>query len=127
MDDPTTQFCTSWFVIQVANVGVALFISSWNQHPIPGMIFFFIKDIQGHTTILYSCSGRKNGMPRGIPDSLMMRDNRAKRIDVNILPSPDEAVHMYVADGGTLTDSGPFGTDPITEYERLPNTRDFIL
>ena len=55
-------------------------------------------------------------MPRGIPDSLMVRDNRAKRIDVNILPPPDEAVRMYVNDGGTLTDSGPFGTDPIADY-----------
>ena len=35
MDAPIDQYCTSWFSIQVANVGVSLFMSSWNQHPIP--------------------------------------------------------------------------------------------
>ena len=31
------KYCISWFVMQVCNVGAALFISSWNAHPIPGM------------------------------------------------------------------------------------------
>lgn len=38
MDDPVHQYCTSWFSIQVANVGVSLFMSSWNQHPIPSKL-----------------------------------------------------------------------------------------
>ena len=35
--DPISCYCTSFVVIQVANVGISLFISSWNNHPIPGM------------------------------------------------------------------------------------------
>ena len=40
MDDPTDLYCMSWFSIQVANVGVSLFISSWNQHPIPSKLSY---------------------------------------------------------------------------------------
>ena len=36
MDDPTTQFCVSSFLMQIINVGVSNFVSSWNAHPIPG-------------------------------------------------------------------------------------------
>ena len=35
--DPISCYCTSFVVIQVANVGISLFISSWNNHTIPGM------------------------------------------------------------------------------------------
>ena len=35
--DPISCYCTSFVVIQVANVGISLFISSWNNHPIPGV------------------------------------------------------------------------------------------
>ena len=38
LDDPTEQFCRSWFSIEVANVGIAL-VSSWNQHPIPSNFY----------------------------------------------------------------------------------------
>ena len=36
IDDPTTQFCISSFLMQITNVGVRSFVSSWNAHPIPG-------------------------------------------------------------------------------------------
>lgn len=42
MDAPIDQYCTSWFSIQVANVGISLFMSSWNQHPIPNKLIFAI-------------------------------------------------------------------------------------
>ena len=37
LDDEMQAFCVSWFAIRVAAVGVQLFVSSWNEHPIPGM------------------------------------------------------------------------------------------
>ncbi len=40
LDDPLHCHCVSWFSINVANVGLSLFISSWNDHPIPGAILF---------------------------------------------------------------------------------------
>lgn len=36
MDSPVDQFCTSWFALHVANIGVAHTVQSWNEHPIPG-------------------------------------------------------------------------------------------
>ena len=36
IDNPSDRFCTSWYTLNVANVGVSLFISSWNEHRIPG-------------------------------------------------------------------------------------------
>lgn len=35
IDDPMCQFCVSWYTIHVANIGNGLFVSSWNEHPIP--------------------------------------------------------------------------------------------
>ena len=32
-----TDYCISWFVIQVANIAVTRMIASWNNHPIPGV------------------------------------------------------------------------------------------
>lgn len=36
MDCPHTKYCVSWFTIRVANVGTAIAVHSWNNHPIPG-------------------------------------------------------------------------------------------
>ena len=41
MDSSTDQFCISWFTLQVANVGAAQAVQSWNEHPIPGMLHRF--------------------------------------------------------------------------------------
>ena len=51
-------------------------------------------------------------MPRGIPDILMMRNNKAQKINMSLLPSPELAVQMYTNAGGNLTES--FGNDPIS-------------
>ena len=132
MDDSTTQFCTSWFTIKVADVGVNIFLSSWNQHPIPGvfvcacvymcvcgggvcihvcMCLYFLLN-----QIVYNNSGRKHGMSRRVPDMAMMVDNRVKSIDVGILPTPEEAVQMYENAGGSITDPGCFGIDPLAQH-----------
>ena len=52
-------------------------------------------------------------MPRGIPNQLMLADNRAKKLDPRILPTPAEAVRMYEEHGGHLTEEGHFGRDPL--------------
>ena len=38
MDNDHVKFCISWFCIRVANVhvGTTSFVSSWNEHQIPG-------------------------------------------------------------------------------------------
>ena len=37
MDDNHVQYCVSWFSMRVANIGTKLFVSSWNEHRIPGI------------------------------------------------------------------------------------------
>lgn len=46
MDNPTHQYCVSTLSINVAQVGVLLFIDSWNNHPIPGENLIFISTNQ---------------------------------------------------------------------------------
>lgn len=35
LDNDMEKYCVSWFTIHTAAVGVELFVSSWNEHPIP--------------------------------------------------------------------------------------------
>lgn len=37
-DDPLHQYCCSWLVVQVANIGLNRFIAAWNSHRIPGVL-----------------------------------------------------------------------------------------
>ena len=38
MENNHIKFCVSWFTMRVANIGTRLFVSSWNEHRIPGKI-----------------------------------------------------------------------------------------
>ena len=53
-------------------------------------------------------------MPRGVPNVLMTRNNRVKRISVSLLPSPETAVQLYHQHGGRLSDPRLFGEDPLS-------------
>ena len=35
MNDQMCRFSVSWYTLRVANIGIGLLISSWNEHPIP--------------------------------------------------------------------------------------------
>ena len=54
---------------------------------------------------------------------MMDLDNRAKRIDLDLLPSTAEAVHQYIANGGTISDSCSFGTDLLQDIPSLKAIR----
>ena len=120
-DTPHCMYCTSWFTIQVATIGIQRFLQAWNNHPIPGTIafvyihvcvFFVVYTIVIVISLL--CSGKKNGMPRGVPNVLMNKDNRAKKVHPGVLPSPDAAVQQYSASGGRISDPLTFGVDPLS-------------
>ena len=52
-------------------------------------------------------------MKRGVPDTLMNYDNRAKKIDPRLLPTLSEAVSQYTSVAGCLSDPCQFGADPL--------------
>ena len=52
-------------------------------------------------------------MPRGIPNQLMLADNRTKKLDPRVIPLPAEAVRMYEAHGGHITEESHSGQDPL--------------
>lgn len=41
LDDDACKYCISWLTINVATVGVSLFVTSWNEHPIPGKYIMY--------------------------------------------------------------------------------------
>lgn len=55
LDDSASQFCISWFTLQVLNVAIAAFITSWNAHPVPGMFSFCVRCCHMHTFSLIIC------------------------------------------------------------------------
>lgn len=51
-------------------------------------------------------------MKRGIPNVVMNLDNRAKKINPELLPSVEEAVEQY---DGVISQPCSFGTDPLQQ------------
>lgn len=51
-------------------------------------------------------------MPSHVPDVVMRRNNRVKRI-MTRLPGPAEAISMYQGSGGRISDGAQFGQDPL--------------
>lgn len=39
MDNPLHLYSVSWFSIEVASVGIQLFVKAWNHHTIPGTYY----------------------------------------------------------------------------------------
>ena len=49
-----------------------------------------------------------------MPNVMMLRDIRARRIDPAVIPTVNDAVASYRAQGGHLTDPDELGVDPIS-------------
>ena len=52
-------------------------------------------------------------MQRGIPNRLMLTDDRTKKLGNSRLPTPTQAIYMYRANGGHITEESNFGEDPL--------------
>ncbi len=66
-----------------------------------------------HVCVINGVKGRRRGMQRGIPNHLMLSNNRAARVDVSLLPSVSEAKREYIEIGGRLSEPMMFGVDPL--------------
>ena len=104
MQDETTKFCVSWTTIQVASVGLIQFIQAWNLHRIDG----------------------PNG---GVPNRLAEEHHNTTRVPDSAIPSVDDAVMMYEASGGHLSQDSLFGHDPLSQHplEQRYRIRDFHI
>ena len=56
--------------------------------------------------------GRKRGIPRGVPNVLMEKDNQARKIPLSLFQLPEEAAQAYRSTG-TLTVPDSYGLDPL--------------
>lgn len=56
--------------------------------------------------------GRRRAMKRGVPNRLMNRDNRVKKIDLSLLPTVEEALASYP---GSIFEPCGFGVDPLEQ------------
>jgi len=54
-------------------------------------------------------------MPRGIPNRLMLQDDRTKTLPSGSLPAPADAVQLFQNAGGNLTSHSSFGEDPLLD------------
>lgn len=74
------------------------------------ILFVFVSD----TSCLHTLyTGHWEGMPRGIPNTLHLQDDRAKKIDQTLLPTPSMATASYEHGGGHITAPRPYGEDPL--------------
>lgn len=119
-DEPTSKFCVSWFVMQVANLRNTLFVWSWNAHPMPGttcIIYVYIYKATAFTC-LWFCMQGEAWDTQGVPNVLMGQDNRVSRISTGLIPNPQLAVQMYTDCWVRLTDPESFGSDPLANNIR---------
>lgn len=72
----------------------------------------------------YMCVGHKEGMPRGIPNALQLRDDRTRKIPSALLPSPSNAVASYESNGGHITAPKPYGMDPLINDQQKRDMRE---
>ena len=58
-------------------------------------------------------SGRRHGLPQGVPNQRVLIDNRVKHVTQSLLWSPTQAANLYRQSGGNITDPAGFGIDPL--------------
>ena len=45
LSDNHSKYCTSWFVMRVAQAGTKIFVQAWNEHRIPGTLYTVREEI----------------------------------------------------------------------------------
>ncbi|XP_070532479.1 uncharacterized protein [Ptychodera flava] len=99
MSDEMHRFCVSFVTTIIVEEGVKLVISSWNSHPLEGIV-------------------------SRIPDDLARRTNRVARLLQDGVPTMQEAITEYEATGGNLTRTSYFGRDPLAGNNTLIDQRE---
>ena len=64
------------------------------------------------------------GANRGIPNTLMRRNNQTVQINFSLVLDPEEVVEQFELHGGSITEFSPFGQDPLEGHEDLLQERE---
>ena len=108
MDCPVTKYCVSMLSMitgKMVNVGIKAHTASWNHHRIPGTELVII-------TFMVI-----------IPNVMAEENNCTVPIQPSLVPSVDEAAHLYAASGGHLSPVASFGSDPLANSSHLVSLR----
>ncbi|KAK3748871.1 hypothetical protein QZH41_016271, partial [Actinostola sp. cb2023] len=102
MADPLVKYGVSFISICVSEVGVAKVVASWNEHP-----------IEDDT--------------RRIPNTRAQLSRRVSLVDIQTVPTTEEAIILYEAAGGRLTRESLFGADPLRNHAHLIQERERLF
>ena len=75
-------------------------------------------------TLIYSIYAFIILIGRGVPNHLERECNRVATISSQAVPTTDAAAQMYRSQGGTLTEFGIFGCDPLKDRADLIQRRE---
>ena len=98
LSDDVVKFCVSWTTINVITPALIRFVGSWNNHRIPGV------------------SG-------GIPNILASSMRNIVPFRQCHVPTTDQAINLFITDGGRLTSESVFGQDPLDGFPLLQQLR----
>ena len=98
LDDSASQFCISWFTLQVLNVAISAFITSWNAHPVPDMFSRAIPPLLPNTeeaNRMYRASGGRltDPLPFGSDPLEHLGDRKRLREQAFSERYPSSGVH----------------------------------
>ncbi|KXJ07190.1 hypothetical protein AC249_AIPGENE13490 [Exaiptasia diaphana] len=114
MADPIEKFCVSFVSIIVAEVGVAKAVDAWNEHPIEVRQY-----TNPHEPLLVTVKEyQTQGQNCPVPLSPLRPED---------VPTTEEAIAMYEANGGRLTRESTFGEDPLRDHPTLVAERDRLF
>ena len=88
-----------WVAINVSHRACGEFIAAWNLHHVPG------------------CRG-------GVPAAVAHRTDQTANVQVNQVPSVEDAITEFTAAGGALTMESAVGNDPLAAHDHLVQQRE---
>ena len=64
----------------------------------------FVQSINFHwSSSMHAFIGLSEGMPHGIPNTLQLQDDRTKKINATLVPTPSHAAGTYKSNGGVVS------------------------
>ena len=99
LSNEVVKFCVSYTTIRLLEEALLLFIESWNNHRIPGP------------------SG-------GIPNVLAVSRSNLTTLPMHYVPTTDQAIRLFIDNGGHLTLQSLFGVDPLSDFPQMQLLRE---